>query len=64
MKIPTSILLDVDTAHDVLSRDTTPNWYLAAADVLEAAAIRIRAEVQEQMPAENAKEESSIGPAS
>jgi len=64
VKIPTSILLDVDTAHDVLSRDTTPHWHLAAAEVLAAAAIRIRAEVREQMPAEHAKEEASIGPAS
>lgn len=55
MIIPAAITSDVDTALDVLSRDTTATWHLTAADVLEGAAMRIRAAVAEQLPADNAK---------
>lgn len=55
MIIPTSIASDVDTALEVITRDTTATWHLTAADVLEGAAMRIRAAVAEQLPADNAK---------
>jgi hypothetical protein len=60
--IPAAIATDVDTALDVISRDTTATWHLAAADVLEGAAVRIRAAVTEQLPAENAKNELEVKP--
>lgn len=60
MIIPTSISSDVDTALDVMSRDTTATWLLTAADVLEGAAIRIRAAVMEQLHAENAKNGTEV----
>lgn len=55
MIIPATITSDIDTALEVLSRDTTATWHLTAADVLAGAAARIRAAVTEQLPAENAK---------
>lgn len=53
--IPAVIASDVDTALEVITRDTTPTWHMTAADVLEGAAMRIRAAVQDRLPAENAK---------
>jgi hypothetical protein len=45
MNLPLSIASDIDVAHDILTRDTSSSWHLAAAAMLEDCARRVRESV-------------------
>lgn len=48
MNLPNSIAADVDTAHDLITRDLSPTWMISTAAMLEDCAKRIRKAVEEE----------------
>lgn len=57
MMLPASICSDIDTAHDLSTRDISPVWLKAVAAMLERSAkdIRLAAEAEEARQASKAQ---------